>query len=52
MKHFGLYERDNKQKPFYMPPEFVIVGVPLRPVHDEHDHGADAPRGLAVTKLK
>jgi hypothetical protein len=28
--HFGLYERDNKQKPFYMPPEFVIGGVPGR----------------------
>ena len=28
MKHFGLYERDNKQKPFYVPPELVIVGVP------------------------
>jgi hypothetical protein len=48
MKHFGLYERDNKQKPFYMPSEFVIVGVPGRPVHDENSHGADALRGPAV----
>ena len=30
MKHFGLYERDNKQKPFYMPPEYIFVGVPGR----------------------
>ena len=30
MKHFGLYERDNKQKPFYTPPQLVIVGVPGR----------------------
>lgn len=30
MKHFGLYERDNKQKPFYVPPVFKIVGVPGR----------------------
>ena len=30
MKHFGLYERDNKQKPFYVPPKLVIVGVPGR----------------------
>jgi phage terminase small subunit len=30
MKHFGLYERDNKQKPFYTPPKLVIVGVPGR----------------------
>lgn len=27
MKHFGLYERDNKQKPFYTPPQLVVVGV-------------------------
>lgn len=30
MKHFGLYERDNKQKPFYTPPQLVIVGRPGR----------------------
>lgn len=30
MKHFGLYERDNKQKPFYTPPQLVVVGVPGR----------------------
>ena len=30
MKHFGLYERDNKQKPFYVPPVLKIVGVPGR----------------------
>lgn len=28
MKHFGLYERDNKQKPFYTPPALIIQGVP------------------------
>lgn len=27
MKHFGLYERDNKQKPFYTPPALYIEGV-------------------------
>lgn len=27
MKHFGLYERDNKQKPFYTPPALIIEGV-------------------------
>ena len=30
MKHFGLYERDNKQKPFYVPP--VIKVIPVQPV--------------------
>lgn len=30
MKHFGLYERDNKQKPFYVPPVLKVVGVPGR----------------------
>ena len=30
MKYFGLYEKTNQQKPTYMRPEFVIVGVPGR----------------------
>jgi hypothetical protein len=30
MKHFGLYERDNKQKPFYVPPVIKVIGVPGR----------------------
>ena len=37
MKHFGLYERDNKQKPFYMPPEIVIVPVEPRRLERKDD---------------
>jgi hypothetical protein len=34
MKHFGLYERDNKQKPFYVPPVINIVPVEPAPRKD------------------
>ena len=40
-KHFGLYERDNEQKPFYSPPQIVIVGVPGR--RSEEDSGPAIP---------
>ena len=52
MKHFGLYERDNKQKPFYTPPQIVVVGVPGRRSDDESLQASRTVPQLVIEGVK
>jgi hypothetical protein len=48
MKHFGLYERDNKQKPFYVPPVIKVIPVPGRGHHATTIEGQPSSPGPVI----
>ena len=52
MKHFGLYERDNKQKPFYVPPVIQVVLVPGRGQQQPEERSINRPPAVRMIPLE
>jgi hypothetical protein len=52
MKHFGLYERDNNQKPFCVPPVIQVVLVPGRGQQQPEERSINRPPAVRMIPLE